>query len=173
MSLEYDNYLMQHRNGVNKSLEWLQKNCSYLFENVEFNALEIQLSHDKSKNDPEEYEAYDAYFYGGNRSYQVVQDFKRAWLHHIHHNPHHWQYWILINDDDGIECIEMPMQYVIEMICDWWSFSWNCGNLYKIFDWYDKHKDQIKLHDDTLYAVESILEDIKNKLDAERDKDEF
>ena len=79
----------------------------------------------------------------------------------------------MINDDDGIECIEMPMQYVIEMICDWWSFSWNCGNLYKIFDWYDKHKDRIKLHDDTLYAVESILDDIKNKLDAERDKDEF
>ncbi len=89
MSLEYDNYLMQHRNGVNKSLEWLQKNCSYLFENIEFNALEIQLSHDKSKNDPEEYEAYDAYFYGGNRSYQVVQNFKRAWLRHIHKNPHH------------------------------------------------------------------------------------
>lgn len=32
-------------------------------------------------------------------SYEVVENFNRAWLLHIHRNPHHWQHWVLINDD--------------------------------------------------------------------------
>ena len=123
-------------------------------------------AHDQSKYDKEEYDAYDAYFYG-NRSYEVVQNFNYAWLQHIHKNPHHWQHWILINDDSdlGIVALEIPLNYIIEMICDWWSFSWRSGNLYEIFDWYAKHRDGMQMNTTSRRIVEDILNKIRTKLD--------
>ena len=59
----------------------------------------------------------------------------------------------------------MPYKYIIEMICDWWAFSWNKGNLYEIFDWYNERKDYIKLHERSRKTVEKILGMIKAKLD--------
>lgn len=59
----------------------------------------------------------------------------------------------------------MPYNYIIEMICDWWAFSWNSENLNEIFDWYDKHKNYIKLSDNTRKTVEDILSKIKDKLE--------
>lgn len=61
----------------------------------------------------------------------------------------------------------MPHNYIIEMICDWWAFSWAKGNLYEIFSWYDAHKHYMKLSDKTRKTVEDILEKIKAKLDGE------
>lgn len=170
MSKEYDKYLVEHRNGVREAFDWLKENIADIFEyedeigNVGWNIIH---SHDYSKNDPEEYEAYDAYFYG-NRSFKVVQDFNKAWLRHIHHNPHHWQHWILIEDDpdENIVLIDMPHEYIIEMICDWWSFSFRSGNLTEIFEWYDKHSDYMKLSDKTRKIVEDILSRIKGKIVA-------
>lgn len=123
-------------------------------------------AHDQSKYDKEEYDAYDAYFYG-NRSYEVVQNFNYAWLQHIHKNPHHWQHWILINDDSdlGIVALEIPLNYIIEMICDWWSFSWRSGDLYEIFDWYAKHRDGMQMNDTSRKIVEDILNKMRTKLD--------
>ena len=51
------------------------------------------------------------------------------------------------------------------MICDWWAFSWKSGNLYSIFDWYDNHKSKIILSKRTRNKVESILTQIRKKLD--------
>ena len=59
----------------------------------------------------------------------------------------------------------MPYWYVVEMICDWWAFSWSKGNLYELFNWYDKHKNHMKFHADTRELVEEILGKIKEKLD--------
>ena len=63
----------------------------------------------------------------------------------------------------------MPYNYIIEMICDWWAFSWNSGNLNEIFDWYDEHKDYMKLSEKTHKMVEDILSKIKDKLDGLND----
>lgn len=112
---------------------------------------------------------YDAYFYGGNRSYQVVRDYEYAWLLHIHRNPHHWQYYILHHDDPEEEetMLDMPYEYILEMICDWWSFSWSKENLYEIFNWYAEHKDYMKLSDKTRKTVEDILGKMRDKLDED------
>ena len=164
MSYEYDRYLEQHKANVANAYNWIRENLPELLkDNYEH---QICFAHDHSKNEQDEYEAYDAYFYGGNRSYEVVTNFKKAWLNHIHRNPHHWQYWILFNDDpgEGMELMDMPYNYIIEMICDWWSFSWTKGNLTEIFDWYEKHKDHMKLSNKTRATVENILAKIKDKL---------
>ena len=171
MSVQYDNYLTEHKENVAKGFRWLQENIPEVIEDgFEW---QICFNHDASKTDPEEYDAYDAYFYGNNRSYSVVQNFKKAWLRHIHNNPHHWQHWILINDEpkEGMVVIDMPYIYVVEMICDWWSFSWKKGDLKEIFGWYEDRKDYMKLSANTLRSVEYILGKMKDKLE-EKDIDE-
>lgn len=171
MSKKYDEYIETHRANLAKGLEWLNKNLPNLIKELSNDDYhldyQIGIAHDQSKYDPEEYAAYDAYFYGGNRSYKVVQDFKLAWLKHIHRNPHHWQYWLLHNDDpgEGFVILDMPNNYIIEMICDWWAFSWAKNDLHEIFNWYDQHKDYMKLSEKTRKTVERILEAIKTKLE--------
>lgn len=167
MSYEYDLYLAEHRANVANGFEWIAINLPELVDNFnEENKRYIISYHDESKNHANEYEAYDAYFYGNNRSHKVVQDYNAAWLRHLHRNPHHWQHWILINDDpkEGEIVLEMPYEYIIEMICDWWSFSWKTGNLTKIFEWYEEHSKYIKLAPKTRKTVESILKAMKEKL---------
>lgn len=168
MSLNYDNYLIQHKENVRKGFRWINENLPEIVRPAGVGyEWQICYNHDFSKHDPEEYDAYDAYFYGGNRSYAVVNNFRLAWLRHIHKNPHHWQHWVLINDDPnkGTVVMDMPHLYIVEMICDWWAFSWNSGNLTEIFSWYDKHKDYMKLSDNTRKTVDDILNKIKDKLE--------
>lgn len=166
MSIQYDYYLDNHKENVRKGFFWLKENLPEIFKYDPDCKWQICIDHDRSKTEPDEYDAYDAYFYGGNRSYNVVRNFRKAWLMHIHRNPHHWQHWILINDDpgEGEIIMDMPYNYIIEMICDWWAFSWNKGNLNEIFSWYDDHKNYIKLSDKTRTTVESILDKMKEKL---------
>ncbi len=167
MSDQYDRYLDQHRRNVRRGWEWLVDNLPDLFSKVDLHAMKTQiLNHDASKNSPEEYAAYDRYFYGGNKSFRVVQDFRRAWLHHIHENPHHWQHWVLNNDEpeEGEIVLEMDYIYIIEMICDWWAFSWQKGDLSEIFSWYDKHYKYIKLAPNTRKTVEDILWTLRGRL---------
>lgn len=171
MSKEYTTYLYEHIANVQKAGKWLISHFPDILSGEEKTALSTALAmHDWSKSELAEYDAYDAYFYGGNKSHKVVSDFNYAWLHHIHNNPHHWQYWILQHDDDPEEILEMPKKYAVEMIADWWSFSFKSGNLRDIFDWYEKHKE-MKLHPKTRKFVEDILERIKDEIEKENSND--
>lgn len=161
MSQEYTQYIVEHKANVEKAFRWIIDHD--IFEDCEIPVNVV--SHDLSKYSAEEYKAYDDYFYG-KRTKEVEKAFDYAWLHHIHNNPHHWQYWVLKHDDKPEEALEMPLEYVVEMICDWWSFSFKTGNLYEIFDWYKKHKGMV-LHKDTRKLVEDTLDKIKKKLDEE------
>lgn len=175
MSVEYDLYLNEHRANTQKAFDWLCKHVvninSSEMKNDIIKAIYNIKKHDESKYSGEEYDAYDNWFYkqADNHSEQLEEEFNRAWLHHIHANPHHWQHWVLINDDAelGNIALEMPYEYVLEMICDWWSFSWKTGNLYEIFNWYENNKGHIVLHENTRNNVESILNGIKIVLDIE------
>lgn len=166
MSKEYNEYLKEHRTNVAAAFYWIQKNLPDLLIGVYDYERQITADHDTSKSDIEEYIAYDEYFYGKDKSYYAKQQFNKAWLRHIHNNPHHWQYWVLINDDpnEGEVLIDMPYNYIIEMICDWWSFSFKQDKLDEIFKWYSDHKIYIKLSDYTRKQVEGILREIYKKL---------
>ena len=169
MSIQYDEYLQQHKDAVYKGFLWMKENIPEIFETDEIISkidYNIKFGHDSSKENPDEYKAYDAYFYGKNRSAQVVEDFNYAWLKHIQRNLHHWQHWILHKDDpnEQTECLEMPYEYIVEMICDWWSFSWNKGDLWEIFKWYDERKNHIMLNDITRNKLEAILSAMNDKL---------
>ena len=119
----------------------------------------------------------DRYFYkDGKDSYDGRLEFDYAWLHHLHNNPHHWQHWVLLEDDGSgkPKSLEIPDNYIFEMICDWWSFSWRnylealskgessnpIEHLYEIFDWYNDHKTKMYLGEKTRQKVEKILDAI-------------
>jgi len=189
VSIEYDQYLVEHKSAVIKAWNWMQDHLLFEIEpwfrekynDVLFDPFDIyEISeniarHDESKTNPDEYHAYDAYFYGNNKSFAVVNDFNRAFLYHLHRNPHHWQYWVLTPDSkgEGEKLIEIPIPYIFEMICDWWSFSWRKGDLYEIFNWWDQRKDYIRMHKRSREAVEKILQSIKEILDAEKVPEEI
>lgn len=166
MSREYDKYLEEHRRNVKRGFEWLRTNLPQLFEGRDDISWGYIDYHDKTKYNKDEYDAYDRYFYGGNRSFEVVNDFNKAWLLHIHRNAHHWQHWVLINDDpaEGEILIEMPYNNIIEMICDWWAFSWQKKDLSEIFSWYDEHSTYIKLAPKTRQIVDDILWELRGRL---------
>lgn len=165
MSQEYTQYIIEHKANVEKAYRWIIDHNIFPDCEIPVNVLE----HDLSKYGVDEYQAYDDYFYG-KRTKEVEKAFNYAWLHHIHNNPHHWQHWVLKHDDEPEEALEMPFEYVIEMICDWWSFSFKTGNLYEIFDWYKKHKGMV-LHPNTRKLVEETLDKIKKALDKEKEND--
>ena len=161
---DYRKYLFNHVRGVKKAYDWIN-------ENIPDYAMDIPdiYLHDNSKFTPEEFDAYANFFYG-ERTNAVVEAFDYAWNKHQKNNPHHWQYWVLINDEEGtigipkIKCLDMPIEYIIEMICDWWSFSWVKNDLYEIFNWYESHKNSMQLSKKTREIVEDILDKIKDVL---------
>jgi hypothetical protein len=164
MSKAYDTYIIEHCNAVKTAYEWLVRHK--IIENSYWPVIN---THDVSKWSESEYNAYDKYFYGKSKTKEVKEAFNFAWLHHIHNNPHHWQHWVLVNDEDGTVALEMPEEYLVEMICDHWSFSHKTNNLTEIFDWYKKHKSNMILHPNTKKAYEAILDKIKAALEGEKE----
>lgn len=172
MSKEYNKYLRGHRENVAHAFYWIRDNIPDILNGNTFNNIDydyerqITANHDQSKSDFEEYAAYDEYFYGNDQSFDSKQNFNKAWLTHIHRNPHHWQYWVLHNDDptEGMIIMDMPYNYILEMICDWWSFSFISGSLSEIFRWYNEHKNYMLLSDNTKKTVEYILQRIYDKI---------
>ena len=165
MKDQYDQYLKDHISNVSKGFGWLYKNMPEIFESFDADYLgDLIVKHDDSKYDVIEYYPYCEYFYGV-KTPEVEEEFDYAWLHHQHNNPHHWQHWLLREDNGNLKPLEMPYEYVIEMVCDWWAFSWKKDDLYEIFKWYEQNKPKQLLHAKTQKDVEYILEKLKNKLD--------
>lgn len=165
----YKKHLEDHINNIKKGYAWLQKNLpEYATSELE----KLVAKHDESKWSEEEFLPYTEYFYGDREAAKA--DFESAWLHHAHNNPHHWEYWLLYNPaDNNFKCYPMPLEYILEMILDWWSFSWKKGDLFEIFDWYQGKitKGEFKFDPDTRKTVENILLSIKDKLQMKKDHD--
>jgi hypothetical protein len=95
---------------------------------------------------------------GNKRSSKADVDaqFDRAWLNHQRRSDHHWQSWLLVQDDGGlIKPLEMPIGAAKEMLADWLSFSRVFGT--STWDWYWERRDDIKLAPRTRVYVESML----------------
>ena len=185
MSIAYDTYLKTHINCVSHGFYWIlnripKDKLNDIFPKINLAELttSIQL-HDYTKHMPEEYDAYDDYFYAEKKTEEIKKAFDYAWLHHLHNNPHHWQYWILKKDDSmasndnmQIKCLEIPDNYILEMVADWWSFSWkdyiishDKNDLYGIFSWYESKIDNIAMNPKSRQKVEDLLTLIHDELD--------
>ena len=182
MSLDYERYLRDHKTNVMKAYYWIKENIgnsiqqytSSFFIDQYLSQIE---AHDASKHDPVEYYPYDDYFYNrkSSRSYMVVEHFHGAFLEHLHKNPHHWQHWVLIPDSSGEpqKAIFMPYNYVLEMVCDWFSFSLKSGNIGEIFDFYLENKSHIILHRSSRAFLEFLLREMETIILAKDEKGNY
>ena len=164
--VKYKNYVDNHIENVIKAYNWLCENTDIVFNacprlGVYKDFLDDLIkNHDSSKFSDEEFIPYAKYFYGNEHSCEITENFEKAWKHHYQKNEHHPEHWVFGKD----VILDMPIYYIIEMICDWWSFSFDKSNLYEIFDYYDKAKDDKPLSKNTKYQVESILDTIEDNL---------
>lgn len=155
--LRYLKYLLRHK--------WF-----VLLECLKFCEPWVGLLHDMSKFKPSEFIPYARYFYGQGNNIKRGRDktgywkpgdtgdvaFDRAWLYHQHRNPHHWQYWVLTQDDGPPLVLEMPDRYMYEMIADWRGAGKAQGTP-DTRAWYDAHKHKIQLHPRTREQIEALL----------------
>ena len=129
------------------------------------------LMHDNSKFGPTEFWA-SARYWQGNRSpidaEKEVKGYSLAWQHHKGHNPHHWEYWL---DNLGTyqnTGLKMPIEYVIEMICDWLAagivYGGNKVNYDEPYDipraFYNSKKKERIFHPETQKLIEHFLDEI-------------
>jgi hypothetical protein len=133
------------------------------------------LIHDWSKLLPCEWSPYATWFYapepiasyGGLSPYEVeaiksgrVIRFKLAWLHHLNANPHHWQHWVLRNDDGTTEALQIPEWFVREMVADWAGAGRAITGRWEVAQWYRMNRERMILHPDTRTMVESIIAEV-------------
>ena len=160
----YMEYLDKHVAGVREVYETILKPI-LIEECVEDGMLTLIdlliTKHDASKKSNQEWFAYRNYFYDKENHSRSSEEFNMAWNYHQKRNPHHCQYWVLINDVDEpqLQAMEMPFEYVIELLCDWHSAGQHYGNT--AYDWYDKQKDKMILHPNTRALIEKYLEYLK------------
>lgn len=126
------------------------------------------LIHDFSKFRPDEFIPYANFFYTppkrNKTGYYKPTDtgdkaFDFAWLLHQKRNKHHWQFWLLPEDEGGLKILEMPHKYALEMLCDWWGASMALGYKGKCKTWYEVNKGKMQLHPNTRKWVERNVSD--------------
>jgi hypothetical protein len=126
----------------------------------------IGLLHDMSKFRPSEFIPYMDHFgtnirKGRNKTgYYKPEDtgnpkFERAWLNHQHRNPHHWQYWVIPNNEGG-KVYEIPLRYRKEMFCDWLGAGRAQGTP-DVRKWWETNKDKMKFGTETYRWIEHQL----------------
>jgi Family of unknown function (DUF5662) len=135
------------------------------------------LIHDWSKLTPAEWFPYVQTFYGHDDAFyrdawrigvhikppcgHRLRDetaFDRAWLHHQHRNSHHWQHWLLREDDGPTKALPMPESLVREMVADWLGAGRAITGKWGATGWYRENRDRIVLHPDTRLRVEQLLD---------------
>lgn len=138
--------------------------------------------HDVSKLLLSEFIPYANYFYGDKHDISRGRDengyykptdtgddaFDFAWLLHQKRNRHHWQWWILPEDEGGVKILEINYPYNMEMICDWLGAAKAQGKIPPKDDkyfytkkWYETHKNKMQLHPNTREFIEKTIGIIK------------
>lgn len=152
-------YILEHRANVKKFADWLEENLPELFKDISLDDFhEIIEEHDDSKFSEEEFEPYAQKWFGDGVKTPAYEE---AWKHHWMNNEHHPEFWL--GED-------MPYIYILEMLCDWGSFSIKSGDMAELSKfYYDKAKDdeEKNLSDNTKTIIEEILEKINSILDKE------
>ena len=130
------------------------------------------LIHDWSKLLPCEWFPYVKSFYGPQpRTQETKIAFDRAWLHHQHFNPHHWQHWVLREDDGKTKYLEMPENFAREMVADWCGAGRAITGRWEVWLWYAKNEERILLHPFTKNIVSELIERERSAAPPEREKE--
>ena len=152
---EYTEYIKEHKENVIKCFdtyidiikEVLDCDIDKVKRNVEI--------HDDSKFSNEEFEYYRQFFYpiDGEKKDKTIMN--NGWLNHIRLNKHHWNYWVIV-DAEGVTALDMPVEYIAEMILDWLAMSMKFNNSVK--DFYKNNVDKMVLSTNTKILIDRIID---------------
>ena len=158
---ENKKYIEEHKDNVRQFAEWLRGQLPEIFEGVDLDAFnELIQEHDDSKFSEEEFEPYAQKWFNNSGK---TPEYEEAWKHHWMNNEHHPEFWL--GED-------MPYIYILEMICDWGSFSIKSGDFRELSKfYYEKAKDdeEKNLSDNTKIIIEEILDKI-NSIISDREE---
>ena len=128
------------------------------------------IEHDQSKYSKFEFDQYTNYFYNEDGSKKTpdqrtsldIDNFAEAWLHHMNHNKHHWQYWIF---PDGFShgtftingVMKMRENFALEMIADWMGASMAYTQSWDMDEWLLNNISTVTLHPETVVFVKDKL----------------
>ena len=130
------------------------------------------LIHDWHKFLPSEWLPYARYFYNPDGTPKQRRDstgyykptetgdsaFDFAWLLHQKRGRHHWQWWILPEDEGGIKILAMGEKDCLEMLADWRGAG-KAQGAPDITLWYEAHGQKMQLHPDTRQWLDGMLAD--------------
>ena len=128
------------------------------------------LMHDNSKFSLTEFIPSVKHFQGYRSPIEAEKQqngYSLAWLHHMGHNPHHWEYWTDFDGKGRVIAVKIPYQYVVEMICDWIG----AGMVYGKDRWtqssplryYKRVRQGRHFHPETEALIMEFLECIRDK----------
>jgi hypothetical protein len=96
--------------------------------------------------------------------------FNVAWLKHQHRNPHHWQHWLLAEDNPSKRLetpqssgtprafpLPMPDHFVREMVADWMGAGRAITGTWEAGSWYERNRDNVVVDSETRRKVEVLL----------------
>lgn len=162
--LRYARYLVRHKWFV--FLAGIQLNVPYW----------RLVIHDWSKFLPCEWFPYANFFYGPKPDKSEPDDcrywesvamhrdpFDYAWLHHQHRNPHHWQHWVLREDNGDTKLLTMPDNFVREMVADWCGAGRAITGKWDVTSWYEKNAHQIQTSSKTTLRVLELISEWNKK----------
>ncbi len=91
--------------------------------------------------------------------WSAKEAFDAAWNHHQKSNKHHWQFYLLTQDDDPDLVLPMPDRYRREMLADWRGASRAYTSSDNTREWYLKRRDKMikRLHPETRAWIEDFL----------------
>ena len=112
--------------------------------------------HDLSKYWLSEIFAYSQFFFMNRKN---PKKWRYAWLHHINHNRHHWEYYLSRSTNEKYhgKYLEMPRSYAREMVADWMSASKVKTGSWDISEWLRRTWPKMRFHDDTSIYVKKLL----------------
>lgn len=193
----YNQYLTEHIYNVQRAFaQTKQKLGEILPPSVLSYAAFVVQHHDASKFSTIEFDAYRKNFYpskedseGVQRYAEIIEDgadvsnklrqqaldqkvaYDTAWIHHAHSNKHHPEYWHTVDREDGMLSVPMDTSSVIEMLCDWHSFSAKNPESTAYY-WWENNSEYFRgvLHPDTVIVVEELISCFNEPLPAEEIK---
>lgn len=128
------------------------------------------ITHDLSKFSRAEWTPYVNRFIKGRAgTFDKSSDpdeWHKAWNHHWHNNPHHWEYWLADfefadTDLSHVSAMEMSYSYAEEMVADWMGASKAYTGSWDTTDWYRKNELRMILNPTTRAYVELIIATVK------------
>lgn len=117
------------------------------------------ITHDLSKFLPSEFFPYARTYYtqDGTPTFIDSIELDKAWLLHQRRNRHHPNYWTYIDDGGVIHSIDIPDEYILEMIADWLTMEQTIPGSASAAAYYLKIRHVAYFHKNTDQKIINLL----------------